>query len=163
MTPVYGYCEEPSEGDTSSNSSDGGSGTQQPSPHGPLATSKEAAGPSRPAGIRNSTSSSSNAATWQQGYRGNSLYKHPTQYHAQGPIIDHNDHNSLRTLYSRNLGACTVLPINIMARSMMVNETQHDAPPNLYYQSSATKRMKVEHMLMDEAPYVDPNPLSYAV
>ncbi|KAJ8438986.1 hypothetical protein Cgig2_018897 [Carnegiea gigantea] len=99
--PIYGYGDGPSEGDTSSDSSDGGTAARPPSQFRHSATFARAdAGPSRQVGGRPPCPCLSNSAPPHQGYRGNSLHEHPTAFHTQGPTNNYNDHSFPYNPYS---------------------------------------------------------------
>lgn len=69
---VYGYGKGPTDGDTSSNSSNGGTGPFS----GQLALSQGAPRPSYPTGAPRACSNSSHSATSRQGYKSKSLHEH---------------------------------------------------------------------------------------
>ncbi|KAJ8430750.1 hypothetical protein Cgig2_009641 [Carnegiea gigantea] len=99
--PVYGYGEGPLEGDTSSDSNDGGTAACSPSQfwHSDVCPRTDI-GPSHRARGRSLSPSSSHSVLPLQGYHGHSLYGNPTASHTQGPTNPSPDPSLLYKSYS---------------------------------------------------------------
>ena len=85
--PIYGYGKGPLDGDSSSNSSEGGSGPFSGQP----AFSQGASAPSYPTGAPRAWSDSSHSAPSRQGYKAKPLHEYLTDHGPQGQASIHTE------------------------------------------------------------------------